>query len=81
MRQKLYVETKKEERQLPLIREFLGRKVKVKIENLEIRGTLVRIVNADKENRLPNMLILKDDLGRWLIIRGNFESVSVVAKK
>jgi hypothetical protein len=62
----------------PLIDVFLGRKVKVKVsEDLTVEGTLVYYQFGRKTKpHSPHILILKDDSGRLLILRGNWLSIS-----
>ena len=71
---------KAENSHLPLIHSFLGKRVRVKVDDgLTIEGVLVRYQNENKARHLPNVLVLKDG-SSYRILRGNFENISEVAK-
>ncbi len=77
--QKLY-ETKRkaENSNLPLIHSFLGKYVKVKVDDdLEVSGVLVYYQMENKVERKPSILILKNSQGIH-VLRGNFENISEV---
>ena len=71
---------KAENSHLPLIHSFLGKRVRVKVnDGLTVEGVLVRYQNEDKARHLPNVLILKDG-NSYCVLRGNFQHISEVAK-
>ena len=79
--EKLYRSKRKAENShLPLIHSFLGKRVRVKVDDgLTVEGTLVRYQNEDKTKHLPNVLVLKDR-NSYYVLRGNFQHISEVAK-
>jgi hypothetical protein len=78
--EKLYRSKRKAENShLPLIHSFLNKRVRVKVDDgLTVEGVLIRYQNEDKTKHLPNMLVLREDSGRWFILRGNFQHISEV---
>ena len=65
---------------LPLIHSFLGKRVRVKVDDgLTVEGVLIRYQNENKARHLPNVLVLKDG-NSYHVLRGNFQYISEVAK-
>jgi hypothetical protein len=71
----------KKDNNLPLIHNFLGKHVHVKVDNsLTVEGVLIRYKIRNKADHSPDILILKDG-DSYHILRGNFENLSVVTKR
>jgi hypothetical protein len=65
------------EEEKPLIQSFLGKHVKVKVDTrFVLEGQLIYCQSENKVRHFPSLLILKDDSGRLLILRGNWLSIS-----
>jgi small nuclear ribonucleoprotein (snRNP)-like protein len=77
--QKLYTgKQKARNNNLPLIHNFLGKRVRVKVDGgFAVEGVLIYYQNKNKANHLPNVLVLKDG-NSYRILRGNFENISEV---
>ncbi len=77
--QRLYeAKRKAENNNLPLIHGFLGKHVKVKVDDcLTVEGVLIRYQMENKAEHKPSVLVLKNSNG-FQLLRGNFENISEV---
>jgi hypothetical protein len=67
-------------RELPLIHDFRGKNVRVKVDDgLVVEGLLVCYQMENKTEHKPSVLVLKNG-DSFHVPRGNFENVSEVKK-